>query len=95
MVILFLIIKIVINVITELCRIYLFILSFRIFLAWIATINWYTQPFIVLKKLTDPYLNLFRGTLPIFLGMDFSSMLGFLFLECLINLLESVYIEII
>eukprot|EP00871_Galdieria_phlegrea_P000615 jgi/Galph1/1554/GphlegSOOS_G235.1 len=88
MVILFLIIKIVLNVVTELCRIYLFILSFRIFLAWIATINWYTQPFIVLKKLTDPYLNLFRG-------MDFSSMLGFLFLECLINLLESVYIEII
>ncbi|BDE17611.1 hypothetical protein GpartN1_CHLp105 (chloroplast) [Galdieria partita] len=93
--ILFIILKIILGVITEFCRIYLFALSIRVFLAWIVTINWYTQPYIVLKKLTDPYLNLFRGTIPLILGMDFSSMLGFLFLECVIQLLESIYIEII
>ena len=35
---------------------YYLLLIIRIFLTWIRTVDWYTQPFAWLRAVTDPFL---------------------------------------
>ena len=51
----------------------------------------YCQPFSSLAKMTDPYLKIFRGMVPNFLGFDLSPLLGFALLTFLIDTLGAVY----
>jgi YggT family protein len=50
----------------------------------------YTQPFVTLGKMTDPYLRLFRGLIPPVFGFDLSPLLSFLLLTFLEELFTNV-----
>ncbi len=74
---------------------YYLLLIFRIFLTWIHTIDWDTQPFRWLQSVTDPFLNVFRGIIPPIGGvLDISPILAFIVLQILqgvvLNLLGSL-----
>nr|ARW64254.1 hypothetical protein [Chondria sp. (in: red algae)] len=74
-------------------EIYLILILLKLSLAWFPTVNWYNEPFCSLNRLTDPYLKLFRGTIPMIFGMDMSPMLGIIFLQCLTVIFNNVRIE--
>nr|QVY58428.1 hypothetical protein [Kappaphycus striatus] len=74
-------------------EIYLILILLKLSLAWLPTVNWYNEPFCSLNRLTDPYLRLFRGTIPMMFGMDLSPMLGIIFLQCLTVIFNNVRIE--
>nr|QVY58022.1 hypothetical protein [Betaphycus gelatinus] len=76
-------------------EIYLILILLKLSLAWLPTVNWYNEPFCSLNRLTDPYLRLFRGTIPMMFGMDLSPMLGIIFLQCLTVIFNNVRIETI
>ena len=65
-------------------------LTLRVYLTWFPNINFYTQPFSSLGKMTDPYLRLFRGIIPPLLGFDVSPLLGFSLLTFLIDVFSSM-----
>ena len=71
-------------------KFYIVALTLRIYLTWFPNINFYTQPFSSLGKMTDPYLRLFRGIMPPLLGFDVSPLLGFSLLTFLIDVFSSV-----
>lgn len=71
-------------------KFYIVALTLRIYLTWFPNINFYTQPFSSLGKMTDPYLRLFRGIIPPLLGFDVSPLLGFSLLTFLIDVFSSV-----
>nr|YP_010986090.1 hypothetical protein NDC12_pgp128 [Polyopes affinis]WOL37008.1 hypothetical protein [Polyopes affinis] len=73
--------------------IYLILILLKLSLAWFPTVNWYNEPFCSLNRLTDPYLKLFRGTIPMVFGMDMSPMLGIIFLQCLTVIFKNISIE--
>ena len=50
-------------------KFYIVALTLRVYLTWFTNINFYTQPFSSLGKITDPYLRLFRGIIPPLLGL--------------------------
>nr|YP_009398573.1 hypothetical protein [Lophocladia kuetzingii]ARW67759.1 hypothetical protein [Lophocladia kuetzingii] len=74
-------------------EIYLILILLKLSLAWFPTVNWYNEPFCSLNRLTDPYLKLFRGTIPMIFGMDMSPMLGIIFLQCLTVIFNNIKIE--
>lgn len=74
-------------------EIYLILILLKLSLAWFPTVNWYNEPFCSLNRLTDPYLKLFRGTIPMLFGMDMSPMLGIIFLQCLTVIFNNIKIE--
>lgn len=74
-------------------EIYLILILLKLSLAWFPTVNWYNEPFCSLNRITDPYLRLFRGSLPPMFGMDMSPMLGIIFLQCLMVIFNNVRLE--
>nr|YP_009394024.1 hypothetical protein [Polysiphonia sertularioides]ARW62586.1 hypothetical protein [Polysiphonia sertularioides] len=74
-------------------EIYLILVLLKLSLAWLPTVNWYNEPFSSLNRLTDPYLRLFRGTIPMIFGMDMSPMLGIIFLQCLTVIFNNIKVE--
>lgn len=74
-------------------EIYLILILLKLSLAWFPTVNWYNEPFCSLNRLTNPYLKLFRGTIPMIFGMDMSPMLGIIFLQCLTVIFNNIRIE--
>lgn len=72
-------------------KLYLLFLFMRVLLSWFPAFNWDRQPWLTLRQLTDPYLNVFRGIIPPFFGMiDFTPLLGFFVLQWVQSLLETV-----
>ena len=71
-------------------KFYIVMLTLRVYLTWFPNINFYVQPFDTLGRMTDPYLRLFRGILPPFLGFDLSPLLGFSLLTFLIDVFSSI-----
>ena len=65
-------------------KFYIVALTLRVYLTWFPNINFYTQPFSSLGKMTDPYLILFRGIIP--------PLLGFSLLTFLIDVFSSINI---
>nr|QUE30019.1 Ycf19 [Erythrocladia irregularis] len=78
--------------VTNFVEIYLLLIFLKLSLAWFPTVNWYNEPFSSLSRLTDPYLRLFSGTIPVLLGMDMSPMLGILFLQCVMVIFNNIKI---
>ncbi|EIE24796.1 YGGT-domain-containing protein [Coccomyxa subellipsoidea C-169] len=71
-------------------KIYLLLLFLRVLLSWFPAFNWERQPWLALRQMTDPYLNLYRGLVPPLLGtIDFTPLLGFFILQYLSGVLES------
>ena len=74
------------RIINQLFYFYYIIIILRIFLSWIQTIDWDAQPFVFIRSITDPFLNVFRGVIPPIGGMlDISPILAFLVLQLLIQ----------
>nr|QCI06244.1 hypothetical protein [Dicranema revolutum] len=71
-------------------EIYLILILLKLSLAWFPTVNWYIEPFSLLNRITDPYLRLFRGTMPALFGMDMSPMLGIIVLQCLTIIFNNI-----
>ena len=69
-------------------QIYIVLILLRMSLGWFPNINWYSQPFYSLSQLSDPYLNLFHGVFPSFLGIDFSPIIGITLIDFVIELLS-------
>lgn len=68
--------------INQLFYFYYLILIIRIFLTWIPNIDWDSQPFMFLRSITDPFLNIFRGIIPPIGGMlDISPIIAFFALQ--------------
>jgi len=74
-------------------KFYIVLLTIRVYLTWFPNINFYTQPFSSIGKMTDPYLRLFRGIIPPLLGFDLSPLLAFLFLTFLIDIFDSIVFD--
>jgi YggT family protein len=70
-------------------KIYIGLLTIRIYLGWFPNINMYDQPFVTIGKMTDPYLRIFRGIIPVVIGVDLSPIMGFLLLGCLQDFFKS------
>jgi len=78
---------------TGFLQIYLILLLVRVSLTWFPNVNWYAQPFYSLSKLTDPYLKVFRGIVPPLIGIDISPILGFILLQCVMQIVSNVGIS--
>jgi YggT family protein len=70
-------------------KFYIALLTLRVYLTWFPNLNFYTQPFYSLGKMTDPYLRVFRGIIPPLIGLDLSPLLGFILLTFLIDFFSS------
>jgi len=70
-------------------QIYLILLLIRVSLTF-PNVNWYGQPFYSLSRLTDPYLKIFRGIVPPLIGIDISPILGFVLLQCIMQIANNV-----
>ena len=70
-------------------KFYIVALTLRVYLTWFPNINFYTQPFSTLGKMTAPYLRLFRVIIPPLLGFDVSPLIGFSLLKKLIDIFSS------
>jgi YggT family protein len=71
-------------------KLFLALLTIRIYLTWFPNINFYVQPFVTLGKMTDPYLRLFRGLIPPVFNIDFSAILAFLFITFVEDFFSSI-----
>jgi len=71
-------------------QIYLILLLIRVSLTWFPNVNWYGQPYYSLSRLTDPYLRMFRGIVPPLVGIDISPILGFILLQCIMQIASNV-----
>lgn len=62
---------------------YYVLILLRVFLTWIPSIDWFSQPFRWMREVTDPYLNLFRKLIPTAGGFDFSPIIAIIALQVL------------
>ena len=69
-------------------QIYSYILIVRVLLTWFPSIDWSNGILAAMCSITDPYLNLFRGIIPPIGGFDISSILAFLILSVIQNVLR-------
>ena len=74
------------SVLASTAQIFSFLLLIRVLLTWFPSIDWNNGALSALCSLTDPYLNIFRGIIPPIGGFDISSILAFL----LLNVIQQV-----
>lgn len=86
-------VTLILSSIISFLEIYLILLLVRVSLSWFPNVNWYGQPFYSLSRITDPYLRIFRGIIPTILGIDISPLLGFIFLQCVLQIVSNVGIS--
>lgn len=67
--------------VNNILNLYFWIIIVRIFLTWIPSIDWYSQPFKALAGISDFVLNPFRKIIPPMGGLDFSPIVALLFLQ--------------
>tara|TARA_B100000287_G_C20574942_1_gene758041 strand:+ start:146 stop:427 length:282 start_codon:yes stop_codon:yes gene_type:complete len=77
-------------VLVQTLSIYSFILIVRVLLTWFPGIDWSNGILSAMCSITDPYLNIFRGVIPPIGGFDISSILAFLLLNVVQNLLRNL-----
>lgn len=70
-------------IVNDIFNIYFWVIIVRIFLTWIPSINWYSQPYRFLALISDIVLNPFRRIIPAMGGIDFSPIVALLFLQIL------------
>ena len=80
----------VLNGLSGFLKFYMTLLTIRIYLTWFPNINFFTQPFYSIAKVTDPYLRIFRGIIPSIMSFDMSPLLGFMLITFLIDSCSSV-----
>ncbi len=62
---------------------YYLLIIIRIFLSWIPSIDWQTQPFFWIRSVTAPFLNIFRGIIPPIGMLDISPIIAIILLQIL------------
>ena len=67
--------------VNSLLNLYFWLIIIRIFLTWIPSINWYSQPYKTLALISDIVLEPFRKIIPPMGGLDFSPIFALLFLQ--------------
>lgn len=67
--------------VNSLLNLYFWLIIIRIFLTWIPSINWYSQPYKTLALISDIVLEPFRKIIPPMGGLDFSPIIALLFLQ--------------
>ena len=77
-------------VLVQTLSIYSFILIVRVLLTWFPGLDWSNGILSAMCSITDPYLNIFRGVIPPIGGFDISSILAFLLLNVVQNLLRNL-----
>ena len=82
------------SVLASTVQIYSFLLIIRVLLTWFPGIDWSNGALSALCSLTDPYLNIFRGIIPPIGGFDLSSILAFLLLNVIEQMLGGVAINL-
>jgi len=70
-------------VLSDVLNIYKYVLFARILLTWLPNINWYNQPFLFLRNVTDPVMEPLRRIIPPIGGLDISPILLFFLLDLL------------
>ena len=78
------------GVLSDTLRIYSFLLLIRVLLTWFPSIDWNNGSLSALCSIIDPYLNIFRGIIPPIGGFDISSLLAFLLLNVIQNLITNL-----
>lgn len=73
----------IVFIINSLFNFYFWLILFRCLLSFIPTVDWYRQPFMFVKEITDAYLNLFRKFIPPFNGLDLSPIVAIIVLQIL------------
>jgi len=71
---------------------YFLLIIIRIFLTWIPSIDWYSQPFRAIADATDIYLNIFRKFIPPVGGLDFSPIIAIFVLEFIQQIVVKVLV---
>ena len=71
------------RVVSNLFYFYYLIIIIRIFLSWIPSIDWESQPFAFIRFLVDPFLNIFRGIIPPIGMLDISPIVAIILLQIL------------
>ena len=66
---------------------YYLLIILRIFLSWIPSIDWFSQPFAAMRAVTDPFLNIFRRFIPPIGMLDISPILAIILLQLLQGLI--------
>ena len=80
----------ILQVIGTTLSLYYALLIIRILLTWFPGIDWSNGILSALTSITDPYLNIFRGIIPPIGGLDISSLLAFLLLNVIQNLIVNL-----
>lgn len=62
---------------------YYLLLIIRIFLSWIPSIDWDSQPFGFIRSIVEPFLNIFRGIIPPIGMLDISPIVAIILLQIL------------
>ena len=78
------------SVLASTAQIFSFLLLIRFLLTWFPSIDWNNCALSALCSLTEPYLNIFRGIIPPIGGFDISSLLAFLLLNVIQNLITNL-----
>ncbi len=69
------------RLVDSLFDIYWWLIIVRIFLTWVPSVNWESQPYCSLRTIVDPLLAPFRALIPSFSGLDFSPIVAILFIQ--------------
>jgi len=77
-------------VVIKTLSIFSLLLLVRVLLSWFPTLPWENPVLATLASITDPYLNLFRGLIPLIGGLDISPILAFLSLNLVSSLLRAL-----
>jgi len=76
------------RIVNQLFYFYYALILVRIFLSWIQSIDWNQQPFALVRSITDPCLNIFRGIIPPINGvLDISPIFAIILLQILQGLI--------
>ena len=67
--------------VNDIFNVYFWLIIVRIFLTWIPSIDWYSQPFKSLAVISDIFLEPFKRIIPPMGGLDFSPIIALLALH--------------
>ena len=84
------IVSTIFSVLASAAQLFSYLLVVRVLLTWFPGIDWSNGALNALRTITDPYLNIFRGIIPPIGGFDISSLLAFLLLNVIQNLITNL-----
>lgn len=68
-------------IVNDIFNVYFWLIIVRIFLTWIPSIDWYSQPWKSLALMADVVLDPFRKIIPPLGGLDFSPIIALIVLQ--------------